>query len=149
MPNIRLSIVKKKNPALYILDTQPRILDPPVDITGYDIPRCRFIVQGIHATKVLKPWLPKKKPWSLNHHRLVIHISLLGWPWAAPSPASMQWDGLWKTLVPERGQDSCSFMSGKRSHLSQPRVSRHSSIQMCTFSWSCKCSWQTNFLGSL
>jgi hypothetical protein len=52
-------------------------------------------------------------------------------------------------LVPERGQDSCSFMSGKRSHLSQPRVSRHSSIQMCTFSWSCKCSWQTNFLGSL
>jgi hypothetical protein len=52
MPNIRLSIVKK-NPAVYILDTQPRILDPPVDITGYDIPRCRFIVQGIHATKVV------------------------------------------------------------------------------------------------
>ena len=145
--NIRLSIVKKTG--LYILNTQPRILDPPVDSTGYVTPRCRFIVQGIHATKVVNPWLSKKKPWSLNHHRLVIHLSLLGWPWAAPSPASMQWDGLLKTLVPERGQGSCSSMSGKRSHLSQSRVSRHSSIQMRTFSCSYKSSWQTIFLGSL
>ena len=104
-----------------------------------------YSVLHFRATQIARQWPPRKKLWSLNHHRLLIHLSLLGWPWVAPSPASTQWNGLWKILVPERGQGSCSFMSDKRSHLFRPRVSSHSSIQICTFSCSCKACWHYNF----